>query len=330
MKAVWEKWRARFFRLSVEGRLMCVFGLIFLLGLASGLPLNFPGPASFQFVERHYFRPLWIAFLLQLAIAVFCRSLRKEATRQDIVLLLKLQLFVIFTVFVHFNFKAWMPLVNPRFYDPLYHRLDLSVPTVLALLHVVRFFVAERLPFSLDFAYHHFFMLFFFFSFSLHILFDTANHLRQLVLAVCLVLLIGGICYWLAPAVGPFIFKEGVNEHSTLAQQHMLARFNHVLNTGALPPGYFAAPPAAMPSLHIAHTLVFIFFAWRHLKAVLPLYLPMGFWLLIESVCSAFHYLIDLPAGLLVGAGSIYLAVRLLSDPDEAYGLRPRGCVGSG
>ena len=250
-------------------------------------------------MERHYFRPLWIAFSLQIIATLLSPTLRTANPKNNIALLIKMQLFLVFSVFVHFNFKEWMPLVNPNLFDTFYYEIDNDCYSIITLFFSIRRYIINIIPFNMDFAYHHFFVIFFFLSFSLLMLYDSLAHLRQLILSVCLVLLIGGLCYWIAPAEGPFMFREGVNLMSTNSQYWMHSQFSYLLKTGLIAHGYFASPPAAMPSLHIAHTLVFSYFAWRYMKLLLILYAPMAFWLILESVCSAFHYLVDLPAGIL-------------------------------
>jgi hypothetical protein len=182
----------------------------------------------------------------------------------------------------------------------------------------IRQFIANLAYFNLDFLYHHLFVAMFFISFSAHALFDKPLHQRQLVLGACLILLIGGISYWIAPAEGAFLYRNGVSNGSLFVQRSMHKAFVLVKSTGLLPPGYFSAPLAAMPSLHIAHALFFTWFAGRSCRWLLFLYIPALSWLVIESVYSGWHYLIDLPAGVLVCIISISLAIRWLPERETA------------
>ncbi len=308
-------WQNKFRQMEIEGKILSVFGLIFIIGLAVGLPMNIPDQASLSFVEKHYFRPLWIAFMLQILLSFFHSRKSTAPNSKKIILLIKIQLFLIASVFIHFNFKAWMPLVHHHLYDTSLHKVDIFLYPIIISFHSIRLFIADRSPINLDFAYHYFFVVFFFISFSAHMLFDSLLHLRQLIVAVCLVLLIGGMSYWILPAEGPFIFHQGLNELSTNSQHWMHLQFQYVYRNGLLPGGYFASPPAAMPSLHVAHTLVFCYFAWRHLKPLFILYAPMATWIVIESVCSGFHYLADLPVGIALGILGIALTEKWLKNP---------------
>src|SRR5262249_10265343 len=82
---------------------------------------------------------------------------------------------------------------------------------------------------------------------------------------------------------------------------------------------YFTAPLAAMPSLHFAAAFVMAYYAWRAQLAIAPLAVAIVGWISIESVVSRWHYLVDLPAGLVVAAVAIAVANRLcrrrLADP---------------
>ena len=81
---------------------------------------------------------------------------------------------------------------------------------------------------------------------------------------------------------------------------------------------YFTASLAAMPSLHVAHATVITWSIFQaRLWVVLPLFGFLWFWILIESVASRWHYLVDAPAGLAVAAISIWLAHRLCDRSDR-------------
>lgn len=305
----------------IEVRVAAFFGLLWVAGVLFGLPVNLPDYKGFLFVERHYFRPVWTAFLLQLLLLYITQFRRVNYKPENPFLLVKLLPFIVFSVFLHFNFKAWMPLVNPHQFDGLYNSTDSFLSRLLQIFLTIRQFIASHAPLNLDFMYHHLFVVMFFISFVAHSIEDSVTRLRQLMLSVCLILLIGGISYWIAPAEGAYLYRVGVNVENALSQKDMHAMFLQVKNTGLLPEGYFTAPPAAMPSLHIAIALLFTWFAWRSFRWLLVLYMPIAGWLIIESVSSAWHYLIDLPAGLAVCAICIKLAIKWLPDREPEQQL---------
>jgi hypothetical protein len=225
------------------------------------------------------------------------------------------------SVLIHFNFKAWMPLVHRRMFD-----VELSVtdsvlaPLVTGSIELRRLVAAaaELAHWNVDALYHSAFVAMFFVSFTAHALFDSERGLRRLVIAACLVLLIGGMAYWLLPAEGPFLYRHSESELAAKAQDAMRHGFDELRKTGKIPAGYFASPLAAMPSLHTAHALVFTVFAWRRLRPLGFAMLPLLGWILIEAVASGWHYVLDLPAGAAVAWLSIWLATRLVPNVDAA------------
>jgi hypothetical protein len=306
--------------LPVEIKVSAFFGLLWAAGVLLGLPINYPDMGSFYFVERHYFRPILIALLLQIIVVFIIGLFKGDKRRHEPFLTLKLLYFMAFSVFLHFNFKAWMPLVNSHLYDAFYNRIDQHLWLLLQLFIDIRQFIASQAPFNLDFLYHHLFVAMFFISFSAHALFDKPLHQRQLVLGACLILLIGGLSYWIAPAEGAFLYRNGFSDGTLITQRSMHKAFISVKSTGILPFGYFSAPLAAMPSLHIAHALFFTWFAGRLCRWLLFLYVPALSWLIIDSVYLGWHYLIDIPAGVLICIICIILAIKWLPERNMVQG----------
>jgi hypothetical protein len=288
------------------------FAAVWAAGIFAGLPVNLPDGGSLRFVQRHYFSPLFLAGGVQLGVAclaAFCNARRKES---DPFLMFKLLPFMVLVLFLHFNFKAWMPLVNATLHDDLYQRIDVAFAPVVSAFLAVRQWVASHVPWNVDPAYHTLFVGMFFVSTCVHGLLDTRQGQRELVLGLCLILLLGGMAYWVAPAEGPFLFRDGLNLASQQSQERMHGLFEQVRATGTIPGGYFASPPAAMPSLHIAHALVMTLYAARALRWLLVLYVPVLLWIVVESVASGWHYLIDLPVGALLAIFCMILARRLV------------------
>ncbi len=285
----------RWGNLAVEIWMLLSFSMVWLIGvLLFELPVNCPNGNSLRFVQRHYFAPLGIAFLLQLPLILVARRRHRHT---DPWMMAKQVPFVVLVVFLHFNFKAWMPFVNQRLYDDSYQRFDQLCAPVLNGMATIRHLIAEASPWNVDGWYHTAFVGMFFVSIAAHAVFDRPARQRQLLLGINLILLLGGVCYWLAPALGPFLYLDGANKMSSEAQQQMLRMFGHVANTGRLPNGYFVAPLAAMPSLHVAHALFLTIFAAASLRWLCIVYVPITFWIVIESVTAGWHYLIDIPFG---------------------------------
>ena len=114
-----------------------------------------------------------------------------------------------------------MPLVNPQRYDQLYQHVDLLGSRLLGPCNWTRNLVTLHGSISVDFAYQHGFIAMFFISFSAHSLLSDCRTIRRLVYGVCLIFLVGSLCYWIAPAEGPFIYRDGLNREAIPSQLRM-------------------------------------------------------------------------------------------------------------
>ncbi|MEJ7577195.1 MAG: phosphatase PAP2 family protein [Pyrinomonadaceae bacterium] len=307
--------------MPVEMQALAVFAGVWVIGVACGLPISVPDVVSIQYIQQGFLVPLLCASLLQILIAIFTGWHNLRQQRSDPFLMLKLLPVMVVTIFIYFNLKAWMPLVNPRMYDEVYQSIDLSLWPLVKLFSDARAAIVDGFEsytsLSIDFAYLQLYLIMFFLSPCIHGLVDAPRRQRQVVFGACLIMLVGGISYWIAPAAGPFLYRQGLNIEGLSAQQYMYGLFLQVRNTGHIPTGYFSAPIAAMPSLHVAHALFFTLCAARSARVLLIFYLPILFWITIESVASGWHYLIDLPAGALLAVLCLYLVIRWLPEVDK-------------
>jgi hypothetical protein len=308
-----------FLNLPAEIKVISAFTAFWLLLLSFGLPLNIPGKNDLYFIQVHYFGPIMLAAVLQIVATGVTVIFKTRSYEGDPYLMLKLIPVLVVATFLHFNFKSWMPLVNPYLFDNEYQQIDRSLSFIVDLFVGTRQFISSYSPTNLDHTYHLFFVGMFFYSINVHALVDTKAGQRRLVLGTALILMLGGVCYWIAPAVGPFIFRDGVNALSQASQARMYEMFLQLKQTGVLPAGYFCAPPAAMPSLHIANSLFFILAALgsRKTRWLLFFYIPLFCWIVIESVSTAFHYVIDLPFGVLLALLCMALSRKLVKEKVE-------------
>lgn len=305
-------------RLSPEIWVLLGFSVVWVIGLCFGLPPNWPTWSSVRFVRDHYFGPLLLAGALQLALQVYLGARRAKRGQSDSLLLFKLVPFVVLATFLHFNFKAWIPLVNPALYDTLYLNCDDNLRAIVSSFFWVRRQIATLG--NVDFAYHRLFVGMFFVSMAAHSVWDTTLGQRRLVMGLCLILLAGGISYWIAPALGRFLFEPGMNAAASETQRNMLRQWHELRATGVFPANYFVAPLAAMPSLHIAHAVLFTVHARAISKTLFVVFFLFTGWFVVESVASGFHYLIDLPMGGLLMWVCFSLSRRLL--PDKPHGRK--------
>ncbi len=228
--------------------------------------------------------------------------------------------FVVLSYF-HFNLKMWSPLINPLLFDQLYYQWDKALSPLVELCLTLRGAIAPLLP-QADYWYQGAFHLMFVGGFCMLAISGNRQY-GNFVIGIFLVLSFGCITYLIAPAVGPFYFEEGLNAKATAAQIDMMIAFSQVQREGAdwvsrFGPIYFTGSLAAMPSLHVAHATVITWSIFQaRLWVVLPLFGFLWFWILIESVASRWHYLVDAPAGLAVAAIAIWLANRLCDRSDR-------------
>jgi len=291
---------------------------VVLVGRAFGLPLSPPDLRAGEAILHDYLLPLSITAMVHLVLLI-----RSRVRRGSSGVILALSIPTLFVVtYCHFQCKLWMPLVNPHRFDGVYYSIGHSVAGVVTLcVWLTRLMM--RTGVSISAAYDGWFIALFFVCFGLHTLYDTTTGQRQVILGVGWILALGGICYWIAPAVGPFIFRHGASSNASFIQRYMWRNFNLLADTRRIPPGYFLAPPAAMPSLHIAHAAFFIWMLRRISRRLSYLFMPLLLWFMITSVGLAWHYVVDIPAGLLLAAVAVLLVTRMLPDQEPRKETEP-------
>src|SRR3989344_6803776 len=152
--------------IPAEVIILSFFVLVWLIGLIFGLPINLPNENSINFLLKHYIWPFVVSFFLQI---FFYISLKKGAKkRKSAFIMIGLALTAIISVFIHFNFKAWTPLVNPLLYDEWFQSTDILIWPVISLFIECRRFIANLFPFSLDWAYLWLYVALFFTSIIAH------------------------------------------------------------------------------------------------------------------------------------------------------------------
>lgn len=282
----------------------------FLLTLAYPVRFYFPDTHSSAFALEHYLLGIFIAAILLIGLQWRARD---QFDRTDILHLGREMLALSLVIFLHFNFKLWAQLINPHRFDAHYHAIDQALIEVHQLIEVINLGFTP-LKTLMPNAYHDVFVGIFLASFIM--LGATARRLafRQCLLAVTLVLLIGGLGYIPFPALGPFVFQPNEGIHAYFIQQDMLNFMEQFLDSSgvAYTGGNFIMPLAAMPSLHVAHAYVLLYFTWVHMRWLGYIYLPIFIFLTTEAVSSRWHYLADLPAGMLIAVFCIKLSEHWL------------------
>jgi hypothetical protein len=217
-------------------------------------------------------------------------------------------------VCLHFHIKTWMPLVHPRLYDRAYFRIDQQLHVLIAAADAVRASLARVLP-APDLWYQGAQAALLILSFWLHALGDRRWHHHNMT-ALLLLLMLGPLSYLVAPAVGPFVFEDGPNAVATASQHAMHAVFLAVQAGGPAwlaehGGSHFTAAVAAMPSLHVALACVVTYYAVKARSLLIPLVVLLSVWIFIESIVSRWHYLVDLPPGILLAVLVIAVTNRV-------------------
>lgn len=281
-----------------------------LLSVSLNLPIVIPSGNRAAFVGVHYIYPLIGVALL--GISTFLAGKRDVA----ISFFVALPCYVAI-LFAHFNIKLWIPHINPVMYDSFYWQTDELVRPLVDACIYIREHIFGFVTFESNF-YMLSFIGLFYTSFLYHAI-KTPNHFRTLVVAVLLVQSLGALAYLVAPAIGPFIYERGIDPTITPGQLGMLEFYRSSIAEG---PTWiaqhgsvnFTVGLAAMPSLHAAGAFLFFLFAWKHGRILLPLYSVILFFILVTSVASRWHYVIDVPVGLALAWGCVWLAERFVGD----------------
>lgn len=151
--------------------------------------------------------------------------------------------------------------------------------------------------------------------------FISQRAFRELFSATIIALLIGNVVYVLLPALGPFLFSD---PHSPFMQevfQGMYMKYYIYVSSDGLSyvPTFLVQGLAAMPSLHIANTIVFVYFIWRYARYALIVYIPLTLFIAVEAVYTRFHYVLDLIIGIELACIAIMLARLIYAYCDRRY-----------
>jgi hypothetical protein len=277
------------------------------MSIALGFTISLPSGNAAAFIGIHYLYPL-LGVGLWATLAAF--GLRQVIGRT---MLIALPCYAL-VLLCHFNLKLWAPHINPMLWDELYWRTDTFLRPLVELCFMLRGALAVIVPLDSNF-YMSAFITMFYGSFCIHAL-RGEHQFRTLFLAALLFQGLGAIAYLMMPAVGPFLYEQGVEPVQTATQQAMLAAREANLAGGA---GWIAAHGgshitmglAAMPSLHTGGAFLFLLFAWRYARVLVPVYAPLFAFISVDAVASRWHYVIDLPAGIALALGCAWAAERL-------------------
>lgn len=221
----------------------------------------------------------------------------------------------------HFNVKMWMSLINPLLWDDFYWNSDQMVRPLVDAAFAVHNLVETVLP-----AGEHLYLFAFLAMFAGSIIVHSMQCFivfRKVIFTAMLVHVLGALSYLVMPAVGPFLYEPGVNTLETARQVHMYGGYQALIADGrpwiaSEGDQFMFAAVAAMPSLHVASSAVFVFYAWHHTRWLGVVYLPLFVFIIFEAVATRWHYCIDVVAGLAL-TGLAVAITAVIFRPIEAF-----------
>ena len=272
-----------------------------------GFPFSLPGGERAAFVGIHYLYPL-------LGVAVWgVFALIGQRRQMAKTFFIALPCYAIVLI-CHFNLKLWIGHINPLLWDEFYWQIDTVVRPLVDFAFAARIAISPLIGLDSNF-YMVAFITMFYLSFCLHALRD-AHQFRTLFLGALFFQGLGAIAYLVMPALGPFLYEAGVEPVQTAAQQSMLGAYRANMAGGAdwiaaNGSSHLTVGLAAMPSLHTGGSFLFLIFAWRYARVLVPLYVALFAFISVDAVASRWHYVIDLPIGMLLAWASAAIAERL-------------------
>ena len=315
--SLWNSRREFFLFVVPVHELALAFGFL-LMGLMISfiyrIDFIFPSASSLEFTGMSYAVPLSLIS----ALALYLTMTRQVAR---LVYYAAAALAYAIILITHFNIKIWMSLVNPKLWDDFYWKTDQMVRPLIDISFAVHKIVDLVLP-----AGEHLYLFAFLAMFASSIIVHSAQRFilfRKVLFTAMLVHVLGALSYLVMPAVGPFIFEHGVNALESARQEHMYGGYRALL-AGGRPwlasegSGFLFAAVAAMPSLHVASSAVFVFYAWHHARWLGLIYLPLFAFIIFEAMATRWHYWIDVVAGLALTALAVAITAALFR-PIEAF-----------
>lgn len=311
----WREFKSLFFAPLPELTLAITFLSIgLLLSWYLGIDFSFPDSDALEFTGMSYAVPISLISVLGIFLILAKQTQRLiyytgAAIAYGIILI------------THFNIKMWMSLINPVLWDDFYWQTDQMARPLVDAAFWVHISADRFMP-----AGEHLYLFAFLAMFAGSIIAHSMQRLivfRKVIFTAMLVHVLGALSYLVMPAVGPFLYEQGVNALETARQEHMYSGYQALIAGGrpwiaSQGSQFMFAAVAAMPSLHVASSAVFVYYAWKHARWLGVLYLPLFIFIIFEAVATRWHYWIDVVAGLALTTLAIAITAALFR-PIAAY-----------
>ena len=240
----------------------------------------------------------------------------------EAILLLRAVAVLVPVLSVHFLLKSFIWLVNSRTWDAFLWELDRGVHLGLSpSLFLTGAFTGRGFLRFLDLVYSNVYFLLIVVSVPLLLLVRDLNRRMAFLAAYSFVWMTGSVVYLAFPAWGPvFVFSDVFEDvlrymPATVSVQEVLFREIQSLVRAPLEPRILRfGCVAAFPSLHLAVVTLFAAASRSVSRAWFVANVVVVVLILIGSVVTGYHYLVDGWAGIALGLGAFALGRRLFPD----------------
>jgi len=255
-------------------------------------------------------------FLLAFGIVVLALYSRRAHTWRPVCILYAFLPVLIIPV-IYDSLGDLIPWIWSRYFDALLIKIDHRLFGVHPTVWMERF-IHPALTDILQIAYSSYYFI----PISLGVLLYVRNkkmNFDEAVFGIVLCFYLSYIGYLLFPAVGPR-FTLGHMQTMDFRESPTAVAIQNILNR------LENTKTDAFPSGHTAVALMTLYYAWKcREKALFLILLPLVSALVISTVYLRYHYVIDVVAGVLITAVTIYLAPRAYKGLFSSSAEQPQG-----
>lgn len=303
---------------EIVAAVFCVIGIV----LLERMPVTYPRSA----LLLTYASPIAVIFGAAVVMAAIRRRNRRLII-QDAREIARACVSLAFVLAVSFLLKSFIYMINPRVYDRQLFALDRTLhfgysPTIF----LVTLFNQPLFLRAMDVFYTVvYYAIFIFGAAAMFALLDTRWRFRYGA-AFVLMWVTSTVLYLLVPSWGPAFSATHLVEpalrhmpRTVWLQSHLYSELSALIKAPLAPRVAYFGGVAAFPSLHVA-CVALIAIASRHVTRLAFVIALIALALMLFcSVITGYHFLLDGYAGIVIAAGSWWLA-----GATEAISLPPR------
>lgn len=265
----------------------------------------------------------FIFFLVNFFRLAFLEKNRRDLYQKSIKLFYDAtRIWILFymVLIVESNIKINVPLINSHLYDSLYHQFDMLVKPFGSAIIILRDFIQGFI--DLGKIYVYLYEALFLLTFII-LYWKKPKFFRPMYFATIFTILVGAVLYCAMPAIGPFYYSPSPSPYVQDTVSEMWMRYNmyRITNGEFYTYAMVVQGVAAMPSLHVANTLVFLYFIYKYAKKWTWLYLISFVYIFIDAMYTKYHYSLDVIIGFILGLISIYIAEKIYHRLDKPQKL---------